>query len=209
VSAEPDFDIDDTDEWVEVENEETTITGQDVLERMIRHLGHLEREQLEAIAHRDAAIAQYTAEANDWADRKIKRLKNTSELIKYRISSWYLDYLEANPKAPKTLDLIAGSIKKKRPTDVVVVEDAKAFLAWDQVKRHALWSVWDRPRFTRRPEPRPPTPAVDKDGIKAAWKKGALIETAGVLVDALTGEVVPGVVLEHHTDDVDITPRGK
>lgn len=207
MSAVEDFDIDDTDEWVTVENDETSIVDQDIVERMVRHLGHLEREIVEAKAHRDAAVRQYTAEADEWMDRKVRRLNNTAEHIRYRISSWYLEQLASNPRAPKTLELISGVLKKKRPSEVVVVEDEKAFLVWDATPRRSMWSVWDRPRFTRQPAPRPVAPAPDKDAVKQAVKDGVLVEKDGVLVDVETSEIVPGVVLERHDHEVDIRPK--
>lgn len=194
------------DDGALVENEEMSIAGQADVERMVRHLGYLQRDIDKAQEHRDQAVKDFAAEADSWLKKLTDRKKNAAEHIRYQVQSWYLEQLDANPKAPKTLELISGELKAKPPTDVVAVDDEDALIDWDL--SHAFLTGQSVCRY---PAPKPVAPAVDKVTIKRLVKAGVLIagEDANgntVLFDKASGEQVPGVVIEHRSRWVDIKP---
>lgn len=147
-------------------------------------------------SRRLAKATERIAEINAWADREIQRIKdvavgqarqhhNDVEFFTAHLTA-YLRALNANGKARRTLDLPGGrlSLRKRRPT--LRIDDETAFVAY----LHSL----DASSLVRVRE------TIDKVALNRA-----VTIADDVVVLTATGQILDGVVAEHHDDSVTFT----
>lgn len=141
---------------------------------MMQRLDWLTRRIKEAEDIARANIAAETARCNDWFIRKTKADREAAEQIQARLEEWMLDVRDAT----------AGKVKSKSfPHGTVQTREVGG--GWKPSAETLEWAKANRPELVQVVE-----------SFALAKAKRALAATEAGVVDPVTGDLVPGLVVE-------------
>lgn len=185
--AGPDPDWLDTDEPVIPAADKTQA------DRWLRKLAHLQADADEI----DALYRAQLDQLNAWRDERLRVIGNAQARLEQSLAMFHAAALDLDPKA-KTLSLPAGTLKARAQQPEWRYVNEAAFLEW---------AAANRPELVRRPEPVTPPPAVDRTAVKKVLRPAVDGPGGSPAIDPESGEVVPGVEVEHRAPKFTAEPN--
>lgn len=179
---EPDLDLDEvpSEDW----QKGFTINGEHRAEWAMRHLAELRADEA-----RDADLYQYGLDRLDaWAARRAKSREWGISFFERHLEDYARRQCEVTKGRRKSVDLPSGVVRTSTSKARIVVADKPVFLIWAAVHDRSLV------RFKGEP---------DASAIKAALT----MTDDGVVVDPVSGEVVPGLAVKPESLEVSVKPH--
>jgi len=158
----------------------------EMAEHALADLRRLRRRIGNNAATHQALIEKYDAWLEDVNDPLLARANDIEAMLR----RFWREFVEANPKEPKTRKLPSGTLKSAKQPASIEVDDPELFLKW---------AAEHMPTLVNPGEPKPAVPSPAKNAIKHAIGEALKFATEpdpdGVVLFAEGGEVVPGVRL--------------
>lgn len=163
-----------------VADEPDTLGGEAEADYAVRRLAAYRRQEQHLRGQHKIMIDRYNA----WLVGQLEKLQHKAGADEQRLRMWMEARLEVDHRAAKTVELPSGTVSLRKGSTSVDIPDQQVFLAWaEQLGRQDL---------IRRPEPKIPPPAPDKEAIRKLLQP----DSTGRLVDPETGAVAPATLVK-------------